>query len=151
MIFAQLEKLNRYVSKEQFQKINDFLKEVSPQMEERYYEINGEAIYAKVMSYPTSMKNHCKIEAHDKYIDIQFSLIGEEGIDIFDRNSLDIANKYNEKQDVTFYKETKAPYISVKNIIGYFTMIFPEEAHRPQISLNRKCEQVKKIVIKMKI
>lgn len=151
MVFARIEKLSKYVSREQFQKINGFLKELSPEMEEKCYEIDGETIYAKVMSYPTSIKNHCKIEAHNKYIDIQISLMGEEGIDIFDRDSLDIVNKYNEKQDVMFYKETKDPYTSVRNVIGYFTMIFPEEAHRPQISLNQKCEQVKKVVIKIKI
>ena len=151
MIFDQLRNINKYVSSEQLQKIEKFLKELSPDMEEKRYDIDGEAIYAKVMSYSTSLPCDCRIEAHDKYIDIQSSLQGAEGIDIFDRDSLDILEDYDQEKDVAFYEETTAPIISINNVAGYFTMIFPEEAHRPQVSVDRKCEKVKKFVIKVHI
>ena len=58
---------------------------------------------------------------------------------------------YDGEKDIAFYEETTEPNLSVNNVAGYFTMIFPYEAHRPQISVNRKCEKVKKFVIKIHI
>lgn len=151
MVFDQLQNLNKYVTQEQFQKIAIFLKQLSPDMEEGYYEIDGEEIYAKVMSYPTSLRQDCKIEAHDKYIDIQSSLVGMEGIDIFNIDELNISEAYNKDKDVVFYKETVAPNVSINNKAGYFSMIYPKEAHRPKISVNQQCDNVKKFVIKVHI
>lgn len=151
MVFDQLQNLSKYVTQEQFQKISNFLKILSPDMKEGDYEIDGEVIYARVMSYPTSLRQDCKIEAHDKYIDIQSSLAGIEGIDIFDRDELDISEKYNNKKDITFYEETVVPNASVINRAGYFSMIYPKEAHRPKVSVNQRCEKVKKFVIKIHI
>lgn len=151
MVFDQLQHLNKYLTKQQYQKISSFLRLLSPDMQEGDYEIDGEAIYAKVMSYPTSLRRDCRIESHDKYIDIQSSLVGVEGIDIFDRGELDISEIYNSVKDVTFYTETVLPNVLINNKAGYFSMIYPEEAHRPQISVNQQCERVKKFVIKIHI
>ncbi len=151
MVFDKLTNLDKYISTEQFQKIERFLRILSPDMEEKRYEIDGEAIFARVMSYSTSMPYDCKIEAHEKYIDIQASLEGLEGIDIFDKSSLTVMEDYDGEKDVAFYEETTEPHLSVNNVAGYFTMIFPHEAHRPQISVNRKCDKVKKFVIKIHI
>lgn len=151
MVFDKLGNLGKYVTQEQFQKIDKFLKLLAPEMEEGFYEIDGESIYAKVMSYPTSLRENCKIEAHDKYIDIQSSLVGVEGIDIFNRDELIILEAYNPDKDAAFYQETKAPNASINNVAGYFSMIFPEEAHRPKISVDQQCERVKKFVIKVHI
>lgn len=149
MIYEHLKYLYKYVTEEQFSKINKFLEILSPDMEEKRYEIDGESIFAKVMSYQTFTKQNCKIEAHNKYIDIQSSLVGAEGIDIFDRNILNILKEYDEVNDVFFFEEIASPFVSVKNVEGYFTMIFPQEAHRPQILINKKCSYVKKFVIKI--
>lgn len=151
MVFDQLRNLNKYIEHKQYNKIENFLKKVSMDMQEGYYEIDGKDIYARVMSYPTLLQCDCLIEAHNHYIDIQSSLIGVERIDIFDRRKLDIEKEYNEEQDVVFFKETEIPSVSVNNVAGYFYMIFPEEAHRPKISVNRQCEDVKKFVIKIHI
>jgi len=150
MIFDKLDNLSRYVTGGQFQKIAGFLREVSPDMEEKRYEIDGQSVYAKVMSYRTSLPDECRIEAHDQYIDIQASIAGAEGIDIFDRNALKVVQEYDAKSDAAFYEDTIPPCVSVNNKEGYFTMIFPEEAHRPQMSVDGQCEKVKKFVIKVR-
>mgnify|MGYP001102237845 CR=1 FL=1 len=151
MIFDQVKNLNRYVSQEQFQKIERFMEKVSPDMQEGYYGIDGEKIYARVMCYQTSLREDCKIEAHNRYIDIQASLAGAEGIEVFDRRKLDILEAYNRENDVAFYQESVEPHVWVNNVPGYFSMIFPEEAHRPQISMDQGCKKVKKYVIKVQI
>ena len=129
--------------------ITAFLQQVSPDMEEKRYEIDGDRIYARVMRYNTSLRENCKIEAHNKYIDIQSSIIGCEGIDIFNREILVAVDEYNAQKDVIHYNKDTEPYISIKNLPGYFSMIFPNEAHQPQISVDRKCDLVKKFVIKI--
>ena len=151
MIFDQLKNLNKYVTQEQFLKIKGFLEKLSPDMEEGYYEIDGEMIYARVMSYATSLRQDCRIEAHDRYIDIQSSLTGIDGIDIFERDELAVLETYNKDKDVVFYKETVLPNVSINNKEGYFSMIYPKEAHRPKISVNQRCERVKKFVIKIHV
>jgi YhcH/YjgK/YiaL family protein len=151
MVIDSLGNLNKYLTKEQFSKVKDFLDKLSPDMEEGYYEIDGENIFAKVMSYNTSLRNDCKIEAHDKYIDIQSTLIGSEGIDVFHREELKEIQPYDNSNDVVFMEDNNAYYVTVNNLPAYFSMLYPNEAHRPQISLNGKCEKVKKFVIKVQV
>ncbi len=119
-------------------------------MPEERSNINKDTVYARIMSYPTKLPKDCMIEAHDDYVDIQFTLVGGEGIDIFPREELHELTADAEKDFLTFAADT-APCLSVANLPGWFTMIFPHEAHRPQESLDGKCANVKKGVIKIKM
>ena len=102
------------------------------------------------MSYNTTLEEDCTIEAHNEYVDIQFSLIGEEGISIYPREKMSIETEDNKNDFITFVKEDSVPQLKVSNLVGWFTLIHTYEAHRPQESVNRKCELVKKCVIKIK-
>ncbi len=57
---------------------------------------------------------------------------------------------YNDIRGVRIYDESNRQYVTVDNLPNYFSMLFPKEAHRPQISLDEKCNVVKKFVIKIK-
>lgn len=149
MVYDCLQNLKKYVSDNQFKKIQCFLDQLSPDMQEGYYEIDGDMIYAKVMSYATSLREECRIEAHDQYIDVQSSLVGCEGIDIYHRGQLQISEEYSIENDVAFFSESVEPFIQVRNVPGYFSMIYPKEAHKPQISLDKTRRKVKKFVIKI--
>jgi YhcH/YjgK/YiaL family protein len=151
MVIDTLENMGKYLSEAEYAKIQEFLQTCSNDMEEGYYELEGKDIYARVMSYQTAPRTTCKIEAHNQYIDIQSTLVGSEGIDVFHRDSLSVQQPYDEKKDVVILGEDKAEYVTVNNLPGYFTMLFPEEAHKPKISLNDQGEQVKKFVIKIRI
>lgn len=150
MIIDRLENLKKYIDENDMRKIDVFLKRLSPEMEEGRYEIDGDDIYARVMSYHTSPREDCKIEAHDLYIDIQSTLVGKEGIDVFHREELIEKIPYNAAKDVCIYEESAQQYITVDNLPDYFSMLYPEEAHKPQISLDKKRDIVKKFVIKIK-
>lgn len=152
MIMDKIENLHKYIPSQYTEGIEKFLRSVSENMEEKTYEIYDKQVYAKVMSYPTKEHCECKIEAHDKHIDIQATISGAEGIDIFVRDGLKQELSYNQHDDVTFYYEGNCfPYASNKNIPGYFSMIFPEEAHRPQERVEGYDRFVKKFVIKMRV
>lgn len=150
MIQDKIIYLKEYFSEKQYEKIEKFLSILDVDMEEKKYEIDGDNIFAKVMSYQTSASEQCKIEAHNEYIDIQATLVGCEGIDIYERNKLSVLETYSSQNDIEFFQSTEEPYISVSNNVGYFSLIFPEEAHKPQISVDGKCSVIKKFVIKVK-
>jgi len=134
--------------------IECFLFSLTGNTPDGYYPINGNKIFARVASYPTLRKDECKVEAHNNYIDIQVTLVGAEGIDVFDRQRMDISEPYNAENDIVFFSAVnKTPYASIINYPGYFTMLFPEEAHRPmQKPDNCDAEEpIKKVVIKVEV
>lgn len=117
-------------------------------MEEKIYPINDK-IYARVMSYDTLEPANCKIEAHDKYIDIQGTIIGAEGISVYNRELIPAITEYNQEKDVTLFDATDKDIIAhTHNIHGYFTMLFFNEAHRPKERVVGY-RNVKKFVIKV--
>ena len=105
--------------------------------------------YIRVMSYPTKLAENAKIEAHDVYVDIQFTLSGAEGISVYARENMEIVNVKPEKDFYEYGGEAPLQAYAA-NYPGYFTLIFPHEAHRPQESIDRKCSVVKKGVVKIK-
>lgn len=159
MVCGRLADLGKYIPDEYREKIVSFVEKIDKDMPEGFYEIEGEEIFARVMSYDGKERRECAIEAHDKYVDIQFTLSGTEGIDIFKREELKEKTEYSEQDDVVFFydelednrnAEGGRPYINISNISGFFSMIFPNEAHRPQICADEQNRHIKKGVIKIK-
>ncbi len=151
MIYDKIDNLNKYVSESNFEKIKSFLALVSKEMEEKRYEIDGDNIYANVESYDTKEYQDCRIEAHNKYIDIQCAISGAEGVGVYRRSELETIDDYNLDKDVIHFKmETAVEVAHTVNSAGYFTMLYPEEAHSPKQKAIG-CNRVKKFVIKMKV
>lgn len=150
MIFDSLDKINKYISVVDYAKIKVFLDRVVPDMNEGEYPIDGDRIFARVMSYDTKEPQDCIIEAHKKYIDIQATIIGAEGIDIYDKQSLREAVEYEPKTDVLLFDVEKEDGVLARanNHEGYFCMVFPGEPHSPQQRINQ-FYRVKKFVIKL--
>ncbi len=150
MIMDHLENLLKYVPDQYKPGIRDFLAQINPAMEERVYAIYGDQVFASVMSYDTKEREDCRIEAHNRYIDIQASIIGAEGIDLFARETLRIEQEYDKDADVVFFvQDRQKPFAQNRNLPGMFSMLFPGEAHRPQEKADGNDGRVKKFVIKM--
>lgn len=150
MVHDRLEHIGMYLPMEYRSRIKDFLAQISVDMPEERFELDGDTVYARIMSYPTKLAAGCTIEAHNVYVDIQFTLTGGEGIDVFPRSELSEMTADAAKDFYTFQADM-APQTSLANTPGWFTMLFPHEAHRPQESLDGKCAVVKKGVIKIKM
>jgi YhcH/YjgK/YiaL family protein len=101
------------------------------------------------MSYGTKTVSDCKIEAHNVYVDIQSTITGAEGISVFDRAECRTSVAYSVADDVELFAPV-APIAHTDNLPGYFTLLFPWEAHRPQERV-KGFELVKKFVIKAKV
>lgn len=150
MITGRLEKLGRYVPAKYKTEILQWVESVNKDMKEGNYLIAGEEVYARVLSYRTKKETDCKIEAHDRYIDIQSVICGTEGIQVYEREALETEQAYDPQRDVTFYKKGQRPYLGVNVEEGCFAMLFPEEAHQPEISFQEDYPEIKKFVIKIK-
>ena len=151
MVYSKLENLKDYLKKDIYDKAVVFLNKITEDMPEGEYPIDGDAVFARVMSYQTKTPENCKIEGHNKYIDIQASIIGAEGIGVYCRDDLVEEEAYNDKNDVVFFDKEAATQIAYTvNIPGYFTMLFPEDAHSPQEQV-LSFDKVKKFVIKVAV
>lgn len=128
--------------------VKDFIKNLTPDIECKRYILNNNN-YANVEEYNTKNFESTKFEAHNQYIDIQLLLKGSERIDYVERKNLECDIPYNKEKDICFFKDTV--YTNTVHLDGTnFMLIETNEAHRPQISHDNKCEKVKKVVVKIK-
>jgi YhcH/YjgK/YiaL family protein len=113
------------------------------------YDINGDNLYYIIQRYTTKPIKEGRLEAHKKYIDIQFVASGEEVIGHFSPGQLNIQKPYDEAKDVVFYK-VPDEINTVKLSKGMFCILFPQDGHMPCCQLAGPCE-VLKVVVKVKI
>lgn len=109
----------------------------------------GEGWYYLVQSYNTKPVEQCRLEAHEKYVDIQWVLKGEERLDICQVEGLEAEEPYSEEKDVVFFK---APESLMQMVLtdGGYAVLYPENAHRPGRAVNESVP-VRKIVVKVKL
>jgi biofilm protein TabA len=128
-----------------------FLKNTSlGQLPEGRVEIDGTQVYALVQYYETLPLESAKIEAHQKYIDLQYIQEGEEVIGWVPLERLGEQTAYNEAKDV-FYGKVPADMLTrVQLSAGELAVLYPADAHAPKIAVNGP-SPVKKIVVKVAI
>jgi len=108
------------------------------------YEIDGKNIFALVSEYETKLESEAKLEAHRKYIDVQYVIDGEELMGYAPLNTQEILEPYKEENDIVFFTGDKS-FTKVSE--GMFAIFFPEDVHMPGIKTGES-SPVKKLVIK---
>ena len=149
MIYDSLNNITLYSSvipKE----VLDFISTISEGVNEGKYDIS-ESAYANVESYATKLNNAAKFEAHEKYIDIQILLNGKENIYYTNKSDLTVDNPYNSEKDITFYANSVSEYNKITLDGANFVILYPHEAHAPQVCVNNTPLEVKKIVVKIRV
>lgn len=148
MIYDNLKNINKYnvISK----KVSDFLLGLTPEIAAGRYEID-ENTYVNIDVYTTRDFDNCKLEAHRNYIDIQMLLEGNERLDYIAAEGLKVSQEYDENRDIMFFETPDIPLNSVQLTPYNFALIYPHEAHMPQINYANKAHCVKKAVVKIKI
>jgi YhcH/YjgK/YiaL family protein len=111
------------------------------------YEIAGEDVFANVQEYITEGEAEKNWEAHEKYIDIQLIIEGQEIMGYAPIDNLEIMEDFRPEKDLIFYKET-AKGSNIKFSEGDYAIFFPEDGHKPGCALG-KASKVKKIVVKV--
>lgn len=151
MVTDSLKNLGMYLPDQCKDKVIQWIEQnITKEIPVGEYPIDGEKIFARVFSYRTKNVKECKIEAHNNYVDIQSVISGEEGIQVYHRELLVSSEKYEKEKDVEFFQPSSQPFSGVNVKEGCFAMLFPWEAHQPEISFNGTCPVIKKFVIKIK-
>ena len=112
----------------------------------KYY-IDSNNIFSLISEYRTKDETEGKLEAHKKYIDVQFVAKGSELIGYAPLKNQKIITEYNEQNDIIFYEGDKS-FIKVDE--GMFAIFFPSDVHMPGIKCKEKA-YVKKVVVKVKV
>ncbi|MGR3293064.1 MAG: YhcH/YjgK/YiaL family protein [Candidatus Scalindua sp.] len=148
MIIDRVEYYNCYPYGSAWNSAFEFLDTITPGVEEKKYEIQGDDIYAIVASYNT--KEHYRFEAHREYVDIQCLLDGQEILESTALNGLTVDAPYDPKNDVAFYVKTDNQTTISHLIPGIFIAFFPHDAHMPGVSVRGSSTFVKKVVVKIR-
>ena len=149
MIIDKIENINTYknlsnrLSKAFDYIINTDLKNTAPGK----YDIDGENIFALINEYQTKPESEGKLEAHRKYIDVQYVIAGEELMGYAPFGTQTVLEPYKDENDVIFYNGEKS---FTKVAAGMFAIFFPSDVHMPGINAG-KTIKVKKMVIKVRI
>jgi YhcH/YjgK/YiaL family protein len=152
MIFAAKKDLERYkgISANMSAAIDYLLKNSKEDLTPCKEKIDNN-MYMMVQQYNTRSWDEGKFEAHDKYIDIQFYLSGEEFVYVEDRLKLEVSEPYDEERDVVKFRDTDTPPIRLRMAPDAAAIFFPEDGHKPNCMISDKPGPVKKIVLKVKL
>lgn len=110
------------------------------------YEILGKDVFIIIAEDNEFSQNKNIIEAHRKYIDIQFPLIGELKIvwkSLFDCKLIN--TDYDKSKDAMFFDDN--PDFEINLIKNKFCILFPNDAHFATPPSN----YLKKAIIKVKV
>ncbi len=151
MVTDKIEKWQSYPFGRAWQKAFTFLQKLTQTTPDGKYEIEGEDIFAIVMSYKTLKREDAVIESHQNYVDIQATLRGVESFECFCTNELIIKTPYDALKDITFYENNALCHSRIHVAEGHFVMFLPHDAHMPCLRVDDKEAYIKKVVIKIKV
>jgi YhcH/YjgK/YiaL family protein len=142
--------ISYFKNKERWEKAFKFLKSNDlSKLELKRYDLDGDNLFATVSEYLSKNEETAKFEAHRKYIDIQYVIVGKE--------VMNIAPITTVKEVLTPYDATKdIEFITVDKIVNYnaspanFFIFFPGDAHRPGLK-DGVNSSVRKVVLKVKV
>lgn len=127
----------------------EILKDNPAEKADGRYDVDGDNLFYLVQRYQTGPIEQGKLEAHKKYIDIQFVAEGIEIIGYEPIGNLETDVPYSEEKDCVFYKPGE-DFTPVTLTAGMFCILYPDDAHMPAREVNVPCD-VTKVVIKVKI
>jgi YhcH/YjgK/YiaL family protein len=116
-------------------------------LENGKYIIEEDNLFAILQEYETKNDIDCKLEAHIKYIDVQYMVSGEELIGVNLLIDQTPYKEYDMENDYALYDDT-CSFIKITQT--QFAVLFPQDLHKPGIKTNVS-GKVKKVVIKVRV
>lgn len=116
--------------------------------EDGFHQLPNSGCSIRVMSYELHEREDTIYESHLRTIDLQYSILGGEGIEVEQTEKLDASGPYNEQKDVMKYHVPDSYSAFVANWEGHYCVLYPEDGHQPKRLLSNVTE-VKKLVIKI--
>lgn len=146
MIVASLDNAEEYFNLHpDFEKVFEFLRQPNlAEMEPGTYELDGKRVFCILQGGMGKKQADAQLEAHKKYIDIQYVISGDEvmGWGPTADNKI-IAQEYDAEKDIMFFSDAPKEWNKVPP--GHFTIFFPKDSHAPMIGDGEILKAVVKI------
>ena len=150
MIIDRLENFEQYHFGPARKRVFAFLDTLTPGSADMKYTIDGDDIFAIVMSYDTAAPETGVFESHRNYVDIQTVIAGGEGFECAFSGDLTVETPYDAFKDAALYKRTSPGQTRVNVFAGTFLMLSPQDAHMAGLIVGKRPEHVKKVVVKIR-
>jgi len=109
-------------------------------------EIDGERLTINVIRGEGKAKEDAKLEMHERYVDIQYMV---EGNEVFGwkvtADCREPIGEYNPDKDVLKYEDETEVYCPL--LPGMFVVFFPEDAHAPMVGVGPMHKIVGKVLV----
>lgn len=114
------------------------------------HELRGKLMFVNVMEYDTLPREECRFESHRRYLDLQYTIRGVEGIDYLNRAELLNDGEYDVDRDLLFHHAPQQASCTLAVAGDHFCVLFPEDAHRPKVALGTP-GPIRKLVVKINL
>jgi len=130
----------------------DFIKKAQGQdLPDGRTDVDGDKVYVMVQSYDTIVPgNQPKLEAHKKYIDVQYVVKGEEVVGWALAYRLHETMAYDAAKDVWLGTMPAKDMTPVRLSAGQAAILWPTDAHAPRLAAGVP-SFVKKLVVKVAV
>ena len=149
MILDKLENAENYYDMHpDFEKAFAFLRQKGlAELPADRYEIEGKKLFCMISKGPGRSREEAKLEAHRKYIDIQYVIAGADEMGWKPTSACALVDTpYNADKDIEFFKDKPDSWMEVP--AGSFVIFFPQDAHAPMVSNEEIHKAVLKIAVK---
>lgn len=127
-----------------FRKAFDFLNQADVEdMADGRVDVDGERMYAIVMSAEGLGRDAARLETHRRYIDIQYVVKGSDVMGWRSAAEPLQGTGYDAAKDIEFHRAAPACWFEVP--AGHFAVFLPEDAHAPLAGTGA----IRKVVVKV--
>ena len=110
------------------------------------HDIDGDRLFCSISKGPGRTRAEADLEAHRKYIDIQYVIAGTEEYGWKPTADCRIVQTpYDAEKDIGFFKDEPDSWTTVP--AGSFVIFFPQDAHAPLVSDGEIHKAVLKIAV----
>ncbi|MEH0665002.1 YhcH/YjgK/YiaL family protein [Vibrio scophthalmi] len=138
----------RFLQPKLIELIERVMEQTAQPIENGRHDLEGDSAFFLVMDDNTQPLEQRKSECHQRYLDVQLLLEGEEtfGYSLLPYTGLD--EDYLADKDLAFSEQLQQEqFVTIK--AGEFVVFYPGQPHRPLVAVNNQPAPVRKVVIKI--
>jgi biofilm protein TabA len=110
------------------------------------HEINGDRLFCIIQKQQGRTREDATLEAHRKYIDIQYLIGGTETMGWRQTSTCSqVDQAYDEAKDIGFFRDPPESWTGMSP--GSFAIFFPQDAHAPMVSHGEIHKAVLKVML----
>ncbi len=150
MILDHLENSARYSALGAgFAQAFQFLRALDRSRPDGRCEIEGDAVYATLMSLETKIPVNATHEVHRRYADVHFVISGQEMMYFTPAARLSAGNGYDGEKDYELWDAPGTP-VRLPVHADQFVIFFPGESHKPNLAVEAPAP-LRKVVVKVRL